>query len=381
MTSSKGVLTTRSYAFPTGIDANILARWRIGTDGRSYDQIRSDVVAAFEGVNAELMQKLGSLVYITNDDHVFYPNGGAVTDFPKISDLDRVETYTGDTVGHMLPINLRGRGIATTEQALRSLNEGQMMATITDIVQSGRQTVVKETLTRLFTDDEILVGTSGYYVGMVSGSASVTYTPPTYEGKEFQSSHDHYNGYDSGSGQTWTTMLNALALHVVEHGHMGQLIALVSETDVAAIVTQLTTDEVFAQPTPVQITTISGSAIPLITDRQVDQSPMELGRFFGYMNSTYGLMELRATGRVPTGYAAVYVSAGNNVPDNPLYIRVYPDVGWGFYIQEVPNFNTTYPIKHIDVLIQYGVGAGRNRTRAAVGYLVAGGVWVDPSIS
>lgn len=380
MTSTKGVLTTRSYSYPTGIDGAILARWRIGREGRSYDQIRADVVASFEGVNRELMEKLGSLVYITNEDHVFYPNGGAVTDFADITDEDRVETYVGNTTGHMLPIKFKGRGIATTQQALLSMNEGQMMATIVDIVQSGRQTVIKEALTRLFVDDETLVGSSGYYVGMVGGSASVTYTPPTYEGKTFLSSHDHYNGYDSSSGQTWITMLNALALHVVEHGHMGQLVALVSETDVATIITALGTR--FAQPTPVQLTVVNGgTTATLITDRQVDQSPMELGRFFGYFNSDYGLMELRATARVPTGYAAVWISAGNNVPDNPLYIRVLPETGWGFYVEEVPNFNTTYPIKHIDVKIAYGVGAGRNRTRAAIGYLVAGGVWVDPSIS
>lgn len=380
MTSTKGVLTTRSYSYPTGIDGAILARWRIGRDGRSYDQIRSDVVAAFEGVNSEVLQKIGMLTYVTTEDHVFYPNGGAVLDFPDITDEDRVETYWGDTVGHMLPLKFKGRGIATTEQALQDLNEGQMMATITDIVQAGRQTIIKDALTRLFIDDETLIGTSGYYVGMVSGSASVAYVPPTYEGKTFLSSHDHYNGYDSGGGETWITMLNALALHVVEHGHMGNLVALVSETDVATIVTALGVK--FATPTPVQLTVVNGgTTATLITDRQVDQAPMELGRFFGYFNSDYGLMELRATARVPTGYAAVWISAGSNSPDNPLYIRVHPNTGFGFYIQEVPNFNTTYPIKHIDVMIRYGIGAGRNRTRAAIGRLVAGGAWADPTIA
>lgn len=380
MTSTRGILTTRSYTYPTGIDGALLARFRIGRDGRSYDQIRADIVAAFEGVNTEILQRVGSLTYVTQEDHVFYRNGGAVLDFPDITDVDRVEPFTGDVAGHMLPIGWKGRGIAMTEQALRVLNEGQMMATIDDFVQAGKQTIIKDILTRLFIDDETALGTTGYTVGMVSGSASVPYTPPEYEGNVFNSAHTHYVGYNSGAGATWATMLNALAAHVTEHGHMGSLMALVSETDVAAIITALGT--AFVTPTPVQVQVVNGgTTTTMVTDRQVDQAPNELGRFFGYFNSTRGLMELRATARVPTGYAAVWISAGTNTADNPIYLRVWPDVGWGFYIQEVPNFQTTYPLKRVDVMVQYGVGAGRNRTRAAIGYLVSGGVWVDPVIS
>jgi hypothetical protein len=101
----------------------------------------------------------------------------------------------------------------------------------------------------------------------------------------------------------------------------------------------------------------------------------------GYYQSDYGLIELRATARLATGYAGLVKSYGQLDSRNPLAVRVHPQVGFGAYVVPETTPDDDYPVKQLDVEFEFGVGVGMDRTNGAAGLLVAGGSWADATIS
>lgn len=380
MTEINGVLTQLNHALPSGLDATRLAQWRL-RDGRPYAQVRADVVAALDGLNRDLLTAWGDMVSVTFDDYMEYPNGGAVTDMPIITDLDRPTPRKGSTVGHMLPLNTRADAIGGTKKFFRDAREKVVLATIRDVVQRGRQTFEKSLLTRFFTDNENALGSSGYELGFASASASVTYTPPAFGGNSFLSTHTHYVGYNASTPKTFADVFEGLAKHVAEHGHAGPYIAYVSETDVATIRALAN----FVKPISNSIIVVDRGGATSGNDyfaRGTVGTPQPLGGYYiGSYVSSYGEIELRATARLATGYVGLYKSYGVNDPRNPLAIRVHPDTGFGFRIIEEPSHDQMYPIQQINIEIEYGVSCGMDRTVGAAGLLVAGGAWADATIA
>lgn len=380
MPDISGVLTTLNHALPAGLNGTRLAQWRL-RNGRTYDQVRADVAAALDETNRMLLERWGDLVFVTTDDYFEYPSGGEVSDMPVLTDLDRPIPRKGGTSGHHLPLRERGAAIGGSERFFRDARETVITATLYDRVQSGLNAFEKDVLTRALSNSENLIsGTNGYEVGFASGSTSVTYAPPAYGGSVFLTTHNHYVGFDSSSN-TFANVFNELARTVQEHGHEGPFIAYVSETDVNTH--RALAD--YVRPTEDRIVIIdrggatTGSAF--YTNGRTANTSMAGGRFFGYFSSTYGLIELRATARIPSGYVFLYKSYGTNDQRNPIAIRVHPDVNFGFYIREIPSFDTTWPVKQIDIRIEYGVSVGSNRTLGAAGRLVSGGTWANPTIS
>ncbi len=375
-----GVLTTLNHALPSGLDPALLAQWRL-RDGRTYDQVRADIVASLEGLNRDMLTAWGDMVSVTNDDYMEYPNGGAVTDMPDITDLDRVEPKKGSTVGHHLPLRRKGDAIGGTKTFFRDTREKVVVATVRDLVQRGRQTFEKSLLNRFFYNSENLLGTSGYDVGFASASASVTYTPPAFGGNSFLSTHTHYVGYNLSTPKTFTDVFEGLAKHLAEHGHAGPYIAYVSEADVLTIRALAG----FVKPLSNSIVVVDRGGGTTGNDyfsRGSVGAPQMLGGYYiGSFVSSYGEIELRATARLTTGYVGMSKSYGVNDPRNPLAIRVHPDTGFGFRVIEEPSFDSMYPVKVINIEIEYGVSAGMDRTVGVAGLLVAGGTYANPTIA
>lgn len=383
--SIKGVLTQLNHSLPAGLDGGVMMNWRL-RDGRTYDQVRADIAAALDGLNARLLNGWGDLVYVTQEDAIEYPSGSGESErFYPVSDESRVQLFKGGAAGHMIPMQAWGRGIGGTHRFFRDARASVLTATIRDLVNAGINTFEIAVLTRMFNDAEVLIGTTGYDVGMVSGSASVPFAPPSYGGEDFTNAHEHYMFFDSDGAADqdgFDDMLEALAENVTEHGHMGQLVALVSETDVASYMALPNFVKTIGATGNGNITVIGGtSAINYFTAQPMEQNPRSSGRFFGYYLSGRGTIEMRATRRIPTGYAMVYVSGGVNNPANPWYVRTHPAVGFGFYIAEVPSYQTTFPVAEVDVFNEFGVGAGMDRTKAAVGRRATSGGYVAPTIS
>lgn len=379
----KGVLTTLSNTLPLGLDGTRIAQWLM-KEGYSYDVLRADVVAAANGVNLEEASAWGPMINIIPDDHFEYPTGGSVYKMPRLSELDRPQPRKGKNSGHMIDLWRVGDAIGGSEVFFRDARASVINSTIAQILIAGRNTLDIDILTRFFTNTENQLGSSGYDVGFCDGSTTVQYAPLEWNGKVFTTSHNHYLGYDSGSSKTFADVLDGLALTITEHGHQPPLMALISETDVTTI-RALTN---FIKPVDASTEWDRGGLTTGNIYRQQGETqapPPVGGRFVGWYDSNYGRMVLFASNRIPTGYVGMWKSYGVNDVRNPIAIRVHPAVGFGFYIAEVPSQITTWPVKSIEVWNEYGVSANGQgamvRTAGAVGLLVSGGVFANPTIS
>ncbi len=105
-----------------------------------------------------------------------------------------------------------------------------------------------------------------------------------------------------------------------------------------------------------------------------------MGRI-GYFQSDYGLIEVLATARVPTGYVSLSKSYGQLDSRNPLVVRVFPGEGFGIRVVPETTPDDDIPVKQLDVDFEFGVGVGMDRTNGTVGFLVAGGSYVNATIS
>lgn len=380
MAEQKGPLTTLNNALPSGLDTGRILLWQL-LQGRSYDELRADLAAALNDFNTKMLDAWGDLMFITEDDHFEYPDGGAVTDFPVIGELDKVDLYKGGTKGHMIDLLPRGKGIGGSWRFFRDNRESAIVASVRAIVQSGRQTFEKGLLNRAMTDNANLLGTAGYDLGFCNASAGVTYTPPIWGGKAFTSSHTHYVGVDSGS-YGYDGMLDQLMAHLQEHGHAGPFVAKISESNIASY-RALTG---FVQPVGNTIVVVDRggetSGNRYFETGQVGAPGMAGGGYYiGRYSGSSGECLLYATARIPSGYAFVYKSYGRNNAKNPIAVRVHPEQGFGFFIREEASDNDKWPVKMIRIEFEYGISVGADRMVGAAGYLVAGGVWVDPTIS
>lgn len=380
----KGVLTTLNHALPAGVDGGRVAIWRL-RQGRTYADVRSDIANALDAINAELLTSWSDFVTITTEDFVEYPNGGSISDMPKLTDLDRPQPRKGTTIGHMIDLWRRGDGIGGSETFFRDTREAVILAALRNVVQSGRNVIEKDILTRAMTTTENQLGTSGYDVPFANGNpnsgSGYIYTPPQWGGKVFTSSHNHYLGLDSGT-YNFGDLLSQLAGTVNEHGYDGPYVAYVSEADVTTY--RALTDHIkFVAPVIGEIDRGGAtSGAQYFKKQNIGSVPATGGRSIGYYDSGYGEIELRATNRIPTKYALLYKSFGPNDPRNPLALRVHPDVMFGFRIKEIPSFDTTWPIKEIDIEVEYGVSCGINRTIAAAGWVSSGvSTYTNPTIS
>lgn len=377
MADFKGILTTQSHALPTGWDATTLAKWNL-RNGRTYDQLRSDIVAGLQGVNAEFLSRWGDLIYVTTEQTVEYQNGGGTGEMIDVTELDRVEPQRGETVGHMIDLREIGDAIGGSEKFFRDARESVITASVAGLVKRGINTWEKRLLTRATANTVNTIGSAGYDMPFANASGTVTWTPPAYGGNTFQSTHTHFVGFDSGNSKTLANVLDDSAANLAEHGHPSPYIAYVSEADVATIraLSSYVEPVMFARD---RGGASSGSAYSVNGD--VGEVPAAGGRFVGYYNTKFGIVELRAIGRLTTGYVFMYRSYGVNTPNNPIWIRVHPDVGFGFYIKELPSYDSNYPVKTIEVRAEQGFGVGRDRTNGVNGLLVSGGTWANPTIS
>lgn len=381
MAQIPGPLTTLNHALPLGLDPARLAQGRFAKDSkRNYEQMRQLLAARIDARNSEKLAMWGPLIGITTDDYFEYPTGGSIVAAANITDLDRVQPMKAETVGHMIDLQPYGVAIGGSDRYFRDAREVQVLAAIQTNLDSLDMRLEQTILTRAMTSTETLLGSSGYSVGFASASASLSFTPPSYGGTNFASSHTHYVGYDTGS-KTMADVLDGLAVHVNEHGHQAPFNALVSQADVA-LFRALASFVLPVSSSVIQIDRGGGTTGPAyFTNTNIETVPSAGGSFIGQYLSARGIVNLYASTRIPTGYVFLYKTFGMNDPRNPIAVRVHPEVGFGAYMKQIPNFDTTWPVKAVEVHEEFGVSAGRDRTSAAAGYLVSGGTWANPTIA
>ena len=370
-----GPITLLDKALPTGVDGTRIAEWAM-RDGVTYGELANMLALALGDANQELVNRWGWLMYLTEEMFMEYENGGSVTALPELTDVDRPEPLKGTTLGHMIDLKAYGQAIGGSRRYMRDVRSAKINAAISSIVRRGVWRFEQLLLTRWFTNTENAIGSAGYDVPFVRGTGgNVDFAPPAWGGEAFTTSHTHYIAVDSDS-EGFDQMLLELAETIQEHGHEPPYTAVVSRTDIAS----------YAALTKfVEIIDVPGL---LTIDRGAESSGNQLFRtgsrmmgHFGDYQSDYGLIELRATARVPTGYAGLCKSYGQLDGRNPLAVRVHPSQGFGFFVvpETLPNDDT--PIKQLDVEFEFGVGVGMDRTNGAACYRVADNTWANPTIS
>lgn len=378
MTEVLGPQTILSRALPTGVDATELAKWSLRR-GYTWQDAMGEIATALGEFNQRFQAKWGWLYSITSDLMVEYPNGGTVTRAPAITDVSKIDLIHGTTLGHMIDLKPYGLGMGGTWRFFRDARPAQIEAMVKTLIQTHADRMEYELVNRLFIDDEVAVGSAGYNVGFVTSSGSVVYTPPQYDGLPF-SGHSHYVGYNLSTPLTRADMLDGLAQHLAEHGHTAPFDAVVSYADRSAY-RALANFVDYTAPV-VNIVERGGATTGPAFYGQYNPVVTADG-ILGYYQSPAGVVQVRASGRVPTAYAAMVKSYGNNDPRNALRIRVHPDQGFGLFISSERSANSSadFPINKMTIENEFGVSVGSDRTAGVVGYLVAGGSYADATIS
>lgn len=371
-----GANTILARALPTGVDGARMSQWRL-RDGTSWSQFIGQWAQALGQWNAEQLRKWGWLMFITEEDHFEYLNGGSVTPAQMVTDLDRVDPISQETIAHMLDLIPYGLAVGGTRHYFRDARLAQLNAQIRGNVYRLSEALDKHLLTRWFTNTETSVGTSGYNVPFVRGtSGNVDFTPPAYGGDTFASTHDHYLGVDSDS-YGYDDALNQMAEHLQEHGHEGPYTALVARADVSSYYALPD----FVEPLDSRIVMVDRGTTTADTGAGMFSRERREYGVVGGFNSEYGYIELRASARIPTKYAGLCKSYGSNNEMNPLAVRVHPDEGFGAKITAQSSEMDADPIKRLWVEMEYGVGVGMDRTNGVAAYIDSSGTWTNPTIS
>jgi hypothetical protein len=382
MSEILGPMTILQRALPGGVDGSEIAKWQM-QDGTTFGQFIQQAALALGDLNQELMQRWGPVGGVTEEQFFEYVQGGGVTPLNRITDVDDPDEVHGATIGHMLPLEAYGGRVGGTRRYFRDSRTAQIRSTISTIVNRGRWRFELDTLSRLFTDTEHQIGGSGYNVPLVRTGGTISFIPPAWGGKAFDNTHTHFLGFNSStSGVTLGSMITGLVKTIEEHGHQAPYEALVSRADVADYQELKQKDAKFVEfVAPVVQVIDRGGDTANAAFFATGQAEVSLGGIFGYLQTPYGQVNLRSSARVPTGYAAVWKSYGSNDQRNPVAWRVHPNEGFGLYIVPETTSDAQYPIKRLSIEMDLGVGIGMDRTNGAVGLLVAGGSWTNPTIT
>ena len=372
-----GPATILALALPTGVDGTKVAQWQL-RDGITWQQFVSEYSLALGGFNEEMVSMWGWLFGLVDEPFLEYEDGGAVTEAKDITDVDKVDSISGSTLGHMLDLRVYGTGVGGTKRYFRDKRSSQVAAHLRASVRQLRWRFEKKLLTRMFTNTENAIGSAGYDVPFVRGTGgNVDFTPPAFSGEVFTSSHDHFIGVDSDT-KGFDDVIEELVEHLVEHGHMAPFDVIVAKADIDAGSYHALADFVELKAAVIQMIDRGGatSGNQFFSEGQAD-----LRGIAGYYQSRYGQVNIRANSRVPTNYAAIGKSYGRLDPRNPLGVRVHPDVGFGARIVTETTNDDQYPIKQVNAEMEFGVSVGEDRTNGAAAFLDASGAWTNPTIS
>ena len=232
----------KDRTLPVGWDASELEKLRTETN-ISIAEIQNLVVGAVAALNGALIGDpfYSQLIVPTTDVAVEYRVGttNAVTRYTEYGPADE---QRGDTTGHMLPLLDWDYPLGWTWKRLRNIRMAQVDADIESMIQAWRDRWEKSILTRFFqsADDSGAskgLGSSGYSPAFAHAAAStaVDFTPPPFEGKTFDSDHEHFDATNSVAAADWQAAIDAMTLDLAEHGHEPPFVTMVSYADQGTI--------------------------------------------------------------------------------------------------------------------------------------------------
>lgn len=354
----------RDTALPSLIDLAELKKIELA-DGTTFDQVANEIRVGMQALNAELlaMPHYGGLFSVQDSVEVEYPVG-TTNGIEVATEYSTGDPKRGATTGHSLPILPYRRVLGWTFLGLRKSRRTTIDADVRSAVTDIRSGWQKSALTRFFKSTAETVGaTSGASVPFADGgTADSNYIPlPSPEGKTFLSSHSHYLRV---STLDLSTAINPAIAHLAEHGHASPFEIIGSEADVA------TWSSLVKHPN------WEGLIYRAATDRA---NVGDIGSYFGYIETDYGIARVWLSPRVPTAYFGAFKTYGEGDPRNPIRVRIDPKTGFGWNI--VSGQWVNMPLNLAVLYAEYGFGIGEDRTNGVAVKIYGSGSYTDPTIS
>ncbi|MFA4972552.1 MAG: hypothetical protein WC683_08045 [bacterium] len=354
----------KQYALPSYWDAAELRKWQL-IDGTTYDQFVADIGRALAIQNGQILSDplIASLVSTTTEMATEY-QVGVSNGMQKHTEYARPEQRRGATTGHMLPLEAYDRGLGWTWDMLRKARRIQLDADIASAMADVRNQWEKDILTRLFKSTYTAVGSSGRSMPLADGgTADAAYIPIAVpaRGGTFLYTHDHISNLN---GITQANIETAVA-NLWEHGYDAPFDIVAAYADLSSWTN--TTNVTGFVPKANGLIRYGNTA----DLAQVDET------YVGVIETDYGPIRLRVTGRIPTTYWAIYKSYGANDQRNPLVIRL-SDYGVGAVLLKGDHIRE-YPLEEAILFSEFGVGVA-NRVGACA-YINSAGGYTDPTIS
>jgi hypothetical protein len=265
----------------------------------------------------------------------------------------------------MIPLDPFDRGLGWTWDFLQKARRVQIDADIASAMADVRDKFQYLALTRLFKSTYTAVSSGRSMPLADAGTADSTYVPIAVpdRGGTFTSSHDHIHHYD-GIVQAG---LEAAAAHLYEHGYNAPWDLLVAYADIADWTD--TSD----------ITGWVPRASPSIR-YGMTADLADLGEeFIGAIDTGYGLCRVRACGRIPTLWWALYKSYGPLDQRNPLVLRTNPRYGTGAVMLASDMGIRQFPFENAILYSEWGFAIA-NRI-GAVARKNDSSAYADPSIT
>ena len=349
----------KQYALPSYWDAATLSQLRL-EQGQTYEAWINDVTAALAMANAALLTDplIASLISTTTDPALEYPTGVS-NGFQVATEYGLPDAKRGNTTGHMLPLIAYDRGLGWTWMFLQKARQVQLDSDIASAMQDLKNIWAQRILTRLFKSDYDAVGSSGRSMPLADGgTADANYVPSPYpdRGGTFLYTHDHITNLN---GITQANLEAALLL-LWEHGHNSPFDLLIAEADISS------------WTNTTNVTGFIPRADPLLRYGSTQDLANVGADYIGAIETDYGAVRVRATGRVPTTYWSVYKSYGPLDARNPLRVRYNPKFGIGAVLLAGDHIRQ-YPLENAVMWMEFGVAVGEDRCAAAVIINSAGG--------
>lgn len=372
-----GFADLKQTVLPSLWDADTIAKVRLA-DGSSFSELLGDIRAGLTAINRELldMPHYGSMFAVQDPDEpmVEYPIG-TPNGFGDATEYSTPDPARGDTTGHMLPVKPYDRSLGWTIMYLMEARRIKLEADVQSVIHDARKLWQQQLLTRFFSSTANTVGsTSSADVPFCdAGSADSTYVPPpSPQGEEFTSSHEHFLD-TTDTGITANTIdqsaVEVAVEHLQEHGHEQPWDLVGSRSDVSDWTN--TTNVTGWKPVNWQDLVYHSSA--------VERAPLgDIGQFYGFIETDYGLVRVWLTPRLPTENFGVYKSYGPGDKRNPLRIRY--SAQWGFGYNIIPGNWVNAPLDLVVIATKFGVGVGEDRTNGICVDLGAA-TWAAPTIS
>lgn len=287
--------------------------------------------------------------------------GGRMED---LTDRSVPDPKKGSTTGWSLPLKTKGDALGWTHMGLTEAPASKIQADIQVMLTKAKNELQMSALERFFTSTAEPVGKlAGASVPLADGgTADSNYVPPSFEGQDFDSSHEHFLRIATLD----MTAVNTTIAHLREHGHKAPYVITAAEADKSTW------------------RSLSGFYAPKWDQIDFMQSATERAAFannddwLGVVETDDGPAFLRTTSRLPTNYFGAHKSYGPLSQMNPLRMRINPMYGYGFRV--APGQYLGAPKILAVTFAKFGYGVW-DRVNGVATYINGAGDYVDPTIS